>query len=219
MHRNRSVDNHRFAMSPRTDIPRSTFNCQSTHKTTFDAGYLIPVYLDEVLPGDTFNLNMTAFARLSTPLFPIMDNLRMDSFFFFVPNRLVWDNWAKFMGEIDDPLSTQVSQPLTIPFIQSPKGGYAAGTIFDFMGLPTVGQVEKNSTVKHSLLPLRAYNLVYNQWFRDENLQDIAPVFKGDWFAGSTSKGGKPFETTGAEAPDIKLTGFPFCAQGKQEVK
>ena len=98
MHRNRSVDVHRFAMVPRADIPRSSFNIQTTHKTTFDAGYLVPVYLDEVLPGDTFKLKMTAFARLATPVFPIMDNMYLESFFFFVPNRLVWTNWKKVYG-------------------------------------------------------------------------------------------------------------------------
>ncbi len=97
MHRNRSVDIHQFTMIPKADIPRSKFDCQSTHKTTFDAGYLVPVYVDEVLPGDTFNLNMTAFARMATPLYPVMDNLHLESFFFFVPNRLTWNNWQKFM--------------------------------------------------------------------------------------------------------------------------
>ena len=86
MFRNRSVNVHQFAMIPKADIPRSKFKAQKAHKTTFDAGYLIPVYVDEVLPGDTFNLKMTAFARLATPLYPIMDNMHLDSFFFFVPN-------------------------------------------------------------------------------------------------------------------------------------
>ena len=99
MHRNKSVDVHQFAMVPRAEIPRASFNMQKTHKTTFDAGYLIPVFLEEILPGDTFNVRMTAFARLATPIFPIMDNLHLDSFFFFVPARLVWDNWQRFMGE------------------------------------------------------------------------------------------------------------------------
>ena len=93
MHRNRSVDVHQFAMVPRADVPRSRFDRQTTHKTTFDAGYLIPVYVNEVLPGDSFNVNVTMFARMSTPIFPIMDNLYLDSFFFFVPNRLIWSNW------------------------------------------------------------------------------------------------------------------------------
>jgi Capsid protein (F protein). len=99
MHRNKSVNLHNFAMVPRADIPRASFKMEHTHKTTFDAGLLIPVLLEEVLPGDTFKVKMTAFARMATPIFPLMDNLYLDSFFFFVPNRLVWDNWKKFMGE------------------------------------------------------------------------------------------------------------------------
>lgn len=177
MYRNKSVDVHKFSMVPKADIPRSTFNRQTTHKTTFDAGYLIPVFLDEVLPGDTFNLKMTAFSRLSTPLFPVMDNLHMDSFFFFVPNRLVWDNWQKFMGEQKNPGD---STSYTIPQMVSPAGGYAINSLQDYMGLPTVGQVNGGSTVTHSALFTRAYNLIYNEWFRDENLQDSLVVDTDD---------------------------------------
>lgn len=177
MFRNQSVNVHQFAMVPRADIPRSSFRIQTTHKTTFDAGYLIPVYVDEVLPGDTFSLSMTAFARLATPLFPMMDNMYMDSFFFFVPNRLVWNNWKRFMGEQDTPSS---STSYVIPQQVSPSGGYAANTLQDYMGLPTAGQVSVGRTVSHSALPLRAYNLIWNEWFRDENLQDSIVVDKGD---------------------------------------
>ena len=99
MFRNKSVDTHKFSMVPKADIPRSSFDRQSTHKTTFDSGYLVPIYCDEVLPGDTFNFSMTAFARVATPIYPIMDNLHLETFFFFVPNRLVWTNWVKFMGQ------------------------------------------------------------------------------------------------------------------------
>ena len=177
MHRNRSVDVHQFAMIPKADIPRSSFNCQSTHKTTFDSGYLIPVYVDEVLPGDTFNLNMTAFARLSTPLFPIMDNMVMDSFFFFVPNRLIWSNWQKFMGQQENPGD---SISYVIPQQVSPAGGYAVNSLQDYMGLPTVGQVTAGKTISHCAFWPRAYNLIWNEWFRDENLQSSAIVDKGD---------------------------------------
>ena len=177
MHRNRSVDVHRFAMVPRADIPRSSFNIQTTHKTTFDAGYLVPVYLDEVLPGDTFKLKMTAFARLATPVFPIMDNMYLESFFFFVPNRLVWTNWKKFMGEQDNPGD---SISFSIPQQVSPANGYAIGSLQDYMGLPTVGQVTAGNTVSHNALFLRAYNLIWNEWFRDENLQNSVTVDKGD---------------------------------------
>ena len=103
MFRNKSVDVHQFAMVPRAEIPRSSFNMQKTYKTAFDSGYLVPVFCEEVLPGDTFNVKMTAFGRLATPIFPVMDNLHLDSFFFFVPNRLVWSNWQKFMGQQDNP--------------------------------------------------------------------------------------------------------------------
>ena len=177
MFRNRSVDVHQFAMVPKAEIPRSSFDMQTTHKTTFGAGYLVPVYVDEVLPGDTFKLRMTAFARLATPIFPIMDNLVLESFFFFVPNRLVWSNWQKMMGQQDNPGD---SISFVIPQQVSPASGYAVGSLQDYFGLPTVGQVHAGSTVSHSALPLRAYNLIYNEWFRDENLQNSVTVDKGD---------------------------------------
>lgn len=170
MFRNQSVSVHQFAMVPRADIPRSSFRMQKAHKTTFDAGYLIPVYCNEVLPGDSFSLKMTAFARLATPLFPVMDNLYLDSFFFFVPNRLVWDNWVKFMGEQDDPGD---SISFLIPQLTMPGSGFVVGSIFDYFGLPTVGQVAAAGVVTGiSALPLRAYMAIYNAWFRDENLQN-----------------------------------------------
>ncbi len=177
MHRNKSVDVHQFTMIPKADIPRSSFDCQSTHKTTFDAGYLVPVYVDEMLPGDTFRLNMTAFARLSTPIFPIMDNMHLDSFFFFVPNRLIWSNWQKFMGQQANPGD---SISYVVPQQVSPTGGYAVGSLQDYMGLPTVGQVSNTGTVSHCAFWPRAYNLIWNEWFRDENLQNSVTVDTGD---------------------------------------
>jgi hypothetical protein len=177
MFHNKSVDAHNFAMVPRADIPRSRFSMQKTLKTTFDSGFLVPIMCEEVLPGDTFNVNVTMFGRLATPIFPVMDNLHMDSFFFFVPNRLVWNNWVKFMGEQENP-SDSISY--TIPQQVSPAGGYAIGSLQDYLGLPTVGQVGGGNTVSHSALPVRAYNLIYNQWFRDENLQSSRVVDKGD---------------------------------------
>jgi hypothetical protein len=178
MHRNQSVNVHQFAMIPRADIPRSRFDSQKAYKTTFDSGYLVPVYCDEVLPGDTFNLKMTAFARLATPLFPIMDNMYLDTFFFFVPNRLIWENWQKFMGErTPDPDS---SIDYVVPTTTSPAGGYAVGSLQDYMGLPTVGQIGGAATVEHCSFWPRAYNLIWNEWFRDQNLQDSAVVDLGD---------------------------------------
>ena len=153
------------------------FRMETEHKTTFDAGYLVPIYVDEVLPGDTFRLSMVAFARMATPLYPVMDNLHLDSFFFFVPCRLVWDNWKKFMGEQANPGD---SISYSIPQQVCPAGGYAIGSLQDYMGLPTVGQVGGGNTVSHNALPLRAYNLIWNEWFRDENLQNSVTVDKGD---------------------------------------
>ena len=177
MHRNKSVDVHQFAMIPKADIPRSSFDAQKTYKTTFDAGYLVPVLVDEVLPGDTWNCKMTAFGRLATPLFPIMDNMILESFFFFVPNRLVWTNWVKFMGQQDNPGD---SISYTVPQVTSPAGGYAVNSLQDYMGLPTAGQITGSNTVTHNALYTRAYNLIYNEWFRDENLQSSVVVDKGD---------------------------------------
>ncbi|AXL15199.1 major capsid protein [Microviridae sp.] len=178
MHRNRSADAHQFSMIPRAEIPRSKFNAQKTLKTAFDAGNLVPIFVDEVLPGDSFNCRMTAFTRLATPLFPVMDNMYLDTFFFFVPNRLVWSNWQRFMGERDPNPDSSIDY--TIPTMTSPTGGYAVNSLQDYMGLPTAGQVDGSSTVTHSALFTRAYNLIWNEWFRDENLQDSVTVDKGD---------------------------------------
>lgn len=175
--RNKSVSVHQFSMIPKADIPRSSFNRQSSYKTTFDAGYLVPVYVDEVLPGDSFRVKMTSFARMATPIFPLMDNLYLDTFFFFIPNRLVWDNWVKFMGERTDP---DDSVDYLIPEVESPAGGYAVNSLQDYMGLPTVGQVAAGQTVTHSAMFQRAYNLIWNEWFRDQNLQDSVVVDKDD---------------------------------------
>jgi len=177
MHRNKSIDLHKFAMIPKADIPRSAFKIQKTHKTTFDAGFLVPIYVDEVLPGDTFNLRMTAFARLATPITPVMDNMHLDSFFFFVPNRLVWNNWQRFMGEQPNPGD---SISFLVPQQVSPTAGYAVGSLQDYMGLPTVGQVGAGNTVSHCAFFTRAYNLIWNEWFRDQNLQTAAVVDTGD---------------------------------------
>jgi len=169
---NPSVMTHSFSQVPKADIPRSTFDRSHGHKTTFDAGLLIPILVDEALPGDTFNVNMTGFSRLATPIFPIMDNMYMDTQFFSVPIRLVWDNWQRFNGEQRDPGD---STDFLVPQITSPVGGYAYNSIYDHMGIPPgIGNLS------HSALFLRAYNLVYNEWYRDQNMQDSLPVPRGD---------------------------------------
>lgn len=167
-----SVMQHTFSQVPRAEIPRSTFDRSHGHKTTFDAGWLIPIFCDEALPGDTFNLSMTGFARLATPIFPIMDNMRMDTFFFSVPIRLIWDNWAKFNGEQAAPGD---STDYLVPQIVSPPAGYAFRSIYDYMGVPpNVGNLT------HSALWNRAYTLIWNEWFRDQNLEQPMIVHKDD---------------------------------------
>jgi len=161
---------HSFSQIPSAEIQRSQFDRSHGYKTTFDAGYLIPVFVDEALPGDTFNLRMSAFARLATPLKPIMDNMVLESFFFAVPYRLVWDNFERMNGAQDDP---DDDTDFLLPEMVSTN--YTVGTLHDYLGLPTgVGGYH------HCSLVHRAYNLIHNQWFRDQNLQDSVVVDKDD---------------------------------------
>jgi len=170
---NVTKSSHQFSQVPKAEIPRSTFDRSHAHKTTFDAGFLIPLMVDEVLPGDTFNVGMTVFARLATPIFPIMDNLYLDSQFFAVPLRLIWDNWQKFNGEQRDPGD---SIDFLVPQMVSTAGtGYVTGSIHDYLGIP-VGI----AGLSHSSLFHRAYNLIFNEWYRDQNLIDSAVVDRDD---------------------------------------
>lgn len=163
---------HDFARVPQASIERSTFDRSHGYKTTFNAGYLIPFFLDEVLPGDTFNLSVTALARLNTPIRPIMDNMFLDMFFFFVPTRLLWSNWQKFNGEQANPGD---SVSYTIPQMTVPAGGYPIGSVQDYFGIPT-GVPCTAASWSHSTLPFRAYYRIWNDWFRDENLQSSVPL-------------------------------------------
>ena len=167
--------NHSFAEVTSVKVPRSSFNRSHGYKTTFDAGYLIPVFSDEVIPGDTFNLRMSHFARLATPLTPVMDNMYIDTFFFFVPTRLIWDNFKKFHGEEVDPGDSNDYQ---IPTMDAPTGGHLNGSLSDYLGIPT--EHHASNTLTHSSLFHRAYNLIWNEHFRDQNLQDSVTVDKGD---------------------------------------
>lgn len=159
-----------FATVPRAEIPRAKFKRDSNLHTTLDAGNLVPIFVDEVLPGDTFIMRESVFGRLATPLKPIMDNLYLDTFYFFVPTRLVWDNWQKFNGEQNNPTD---SIDYVVPTVTI--NNVANGTIYDYMGLPTL--VAQN--IEINSLPLRAYNLIYKEWFRDQNLQS-SPVINMD---------------------------------------
>lgn len=169
----KSVMSHQFSRVPSANIPRSQFDRSHGFKTTFDSGYLVPVYVDEALPGDTFKLNMTAFGRLSTPIVPFMDNLFLDTFFFAVPIRLIWDNWERFNGAQDNPAD---STDYLVPTMDAPAAtGHAVGSLSDYFGIPT-GIAE----LTHNSLWHRAYNLIWNEWFRDQNLQDSVTVDMDD---------------------------------------
>ena len=167
---NRSTQ-HLFSQIPSTQIPRSVFDRSHGYKTTFNSGYLVPFYVDEVLPGDSFKLTATLFARLATPIVPFMDNLYLETFFFFVPNRLVWDNWQKFNGEQKNPKDPT---DFLIPTVSGTN--VQNQTLWDYFGLPT----NVNKALKVNALPFRAYNLIFNEWFRDENLQESLEVPTGD---------------------------------------
>lgn len=165
---------HSFAMVPEVQTPRSVFNRSHSLKTTFDSAYLYPIFLDEALPGDTFNLKMSHFARMATPQHPFMDNLYMDVFFFAVPLRLIWDNFQEFMGE-------EVNGPGTLVEREVPNCGTftpAEGSLADYFGLPTGNEFA--FTYGISALPFRCYNLIWNEWFRDQNLSDPATFQKLD---------------------------------------
>ena len=172
----KSVMVHSFSEVPRADIPRSSFNRSHGHKTTFDADYLVPILIDDVIPGDTFNVNCSFFARLATPLYPIMDNLYLETFYFFVPYRLLWTNWEKFCGAQDDPGD---SIDFTVPAISAATTSTWCdpasydGTLPDYMGLPMVSSIDLSEI---SAMPFRAYNLIWNEWFRDQNLQNSVTV-------------------------------------------
>lgn len=169
----KSTSTHMFSQVPKADIPRSSFNRSCGLKTTFDSGYLVPIFVDEALPGDTFNCNMTHFTRMATPIHPFMDNVFLDTFFFAVPIRLIWENFQRFNGEQTDPGD---STDYVIPEMIAPAAvGYANGSLSDYLGIPT-----KVADLVHSSLWHRAYNLIYNEWFRDQNLIDSVVVDKDD---------------------------------------
>lgn len=164
---------HLFSQVPTAQIPRSKFNRSHGLKTTFDSGYLVPIFVDEVLPGDTFSMDCTLFARVATLISPIMDNMYIDTFWFFVPERLLFEHFENMCGQQDNPTD---STDYLFPTVKSPTGtGFEVGSIADYFGLPTgIPNLEVRAE------PFRAYNLIYNEWFRDENLQESLPFTKAD---------------------------------------
>ena len=170
------VRGHRFSDAPAMYMKRTKFDRSHVYKTTFDSGKLIPVFVDEVLPGDTTRMSVNYFARLATPIKPIMDNIYLDWFFFFVPNRLVWEHWQNFCFEQEDP---DDSTDYVIPTVTATgnSGNAYIGSLWDYFGLPvnTPGNLSGISA-----LPFRGVYLIYNEWFRDENLQKSVKIQKGD---------------------------------------
>lgn len=160
MNRNKMASQHSFAMIPRSDIPRSTYMLQQNLRTTFNGGKLIPFYCEEILPGDHFNGRCEIFARLATPITAVLDNAELETFFFYIPNRILWENWEAFMA----------GEEFNIPQIVSPASGFANLGIYDYFGLPGVGQITAAAQISINALPLRAYARIYNDWFRDQNL-------------------------------------------------
>lgn len=160
---------HNFGQVARADIPRATFDRSFGIKTTFDGGKLIPFLVDEIVPGDTVVCSATLFCRLATPIRPAMDNMQLETFYFFVPNRLTWTNWKKFCGEQEDPGD---SIDFTVPKMTALSA--TLGSIYDYMGIPTGVSLAPIS------LPMRGYNRIYNRWFRDQNLQNSIQAETGD---------------------------------------
>lgn len=173
---NRETEMH-FSQVPRIDIKRSIFDRSTQHKTTFNAGKLIPILCDEVLPGDTFRVDVSSVIRMSTPIYPTMDNSYADLFFYYIPTRLLWDHWEAFNGSNDDTFWTQPTE-YEIPQINSPTGGWTKGTIADYLGIPTNVTLQGDHSVNH--LPFRAVVKVWNDWFRDQNVQTPAYLGLGD---------------------------------------
>lgn len=193
---NRNTESH-FSLAPHVDISRSRFDRSASLKTSFNVGDVIPFFLDEVLPGDTFSVDTSKVVRMQTLLTPMMDNVYLDTYYFFVPNRLVWDHWKQFCGENTESAWIPETE-YTMPQITAPAdSGWSVGTLADYFGIPTG---VKGLSV--SALPFRAYALIMNEWFRDQNLQDplvvptddstVAGVNTGT-FVTDVARGGKPF--------------------------
>lgn len=194
---NRNTES-RFAQNPQVDISRSRFPRPSTVKTSFNVGDVVPFYVDEVLPGDTFQVKTSKVVRLQTLLTPMMDNLYLDTYYFYVPNRIVWEHWRQLNGENTE--SAWIPQTeYSVPQLSAPAGGWNVGTIADYMGIPTgVANLSVNA------LPFRAYALIMNEWFRDQNLTDPLNIPTGD----ATVTG----VNTGNYITDVAKGGLPFKA-------
>lgn len=212
---NRNTESH-FSLLPRVDISRSRFDRSSSVKTTFNTGDIVPFFLEEVLPGDTFNVKTSKVVRMQTLLTPLMDNIYLDTYYFFVPNRLVWQHWKEFCGENTESAWIPETE-YAMPQITSPADtGWEVGTIADYFGIPT-----GVANLSVSALPFRAYALIMNEWFRDENLQDplVVPVddatvagVNSSTFVTDVAKGGKPYKA--AKYHDYFTSALPTPQKG-----
>lgn len=209
-------ENTRFALNPTNlDIARSTFRRDHSVKLSFNVGDVIPFYVDEVLPGDTFQVKTSMVARLQTLLTPMMDNLYLDTYFYFVPNRIVWQHWRELMGENTQSAWIPTVE-YSVPQVSAPPGGWSIGSIADYMGIPTgVPRLFVNA------LPFRAYALIMNEWFRDENLSDPLNIPVDDATLGGSNgtnyitdvvKGGMPFKA--AKFHDYFTSALPAPQKG-----
>lgn len=209
-------ENTRFALNPTNlDIARSTFRRDHSVKLSFNVGDVIPFYVDEILPGDTFQVKTSMVARLQTLLTPMMDNLYLDTYFYFVPNRIIWQHWRELMGENTQSAWIPTTE-YSVPQVTAPSGGWSIGSIADYMGIPTgVANLSVNA------LPFRAYALIMNEWFRDENLSDPLNIPVDDaTLAGSNGtnyitdvvKGGMPFKA--AKFHDYFTSALPAPQKG-----
>lgn len=186
----------RFASVPRANIQRARFKRDFANITTINEGDLVPLYVDEVLPGDTISCTLRGLIRMATPLYPVMDNCYLDTYAFFVPNRLLWEHWENLMGQNDSTFWAEKTE-YSVPQTTAPSGGWKVGTIADYMGIPTgVENIKVNS------LPFRAYAKIWNEWFRDENLQQ--PVVQDTDDANDTGS------NTGTELTDAEHGGLPL---------
>lgn len=186
----------RFAQVPHANIQRARFKRDYSNITTINEGELVPIYVDEVLPGDTISLKQNSLIRMSTPLYPVMDNAYCDFYYFFVPCRLLWDHWENLMGQNDSTYWAETTE-YSVPQTKAPSGGWSNGTIADYMGIPTqVANLSVNS------MPFRAYARIYNEWFRDENLQQ--PVVQDMDDADNTGS------NTGTDLTDAQNGGLPL---------
>ena len=194
---NRNTESH-FSQIPRANIRRARFKRDYSNTTTINEGDIVPIYVDEVLPGDTISLTQNSLVRMATPIYPVMDNCYMDIYYFFCPNRLLWEHWENLMGQNDDSYWAHKTE-YSVPQLTAPGNGWDEGTIADYMGIPTkIGKISVNA------MPFRAYARIWNEWFRDENLQQPVVQHTDDASQNGSNTGGSPY--------NAELGGLPLKA-------